>query len=187
MARQRLVASAALGAVLAEPTAEGAVEAGRELVRLWLKATELGLGLHPLGALPGLLCWLESEHTPVSKAVNDLAGRAREARGALGAIGPEAVHVVFRLIHAPIPSLRSLRYPVDRVLAIEPGCVASERVHSGEGDKLLSPKIQNALKFFFYEGNFSLFGRNLFCEPTHFFVNLSDALVELGLLSGSRR
>ncbi|HEY8209255.1 MAG TPA: Rv1355c family protein [Myxococcaceae bacterium] len=121
MARQRLVASAALGAVLAEPTAEGAVEAGRELVRLWLKATELGLGLHPLGALPGLLCWLESEHTPVSRVVNDLASRARETRGALGALGSEAVHVVFRLIHAPIPSLHSLRHPVDRMLAIEPG------------------------------------------------------------------
>src|SRR6185295_7128515 len=56
MARQRLMASGALGAVLAEPTPEGAVEAGRELTRLWIKATELGLGLHPLGALPGLLC-----------------------------------------------------------------------------------------------------------------------------------
>lgn len=121
MARQRLWASAALGAVLAEPTPQGAVEAGRELTRLWLKATELGLGLHPLGALPGLLCWLESEHAPVSKAVSSLAARAREARGLLGALGSEAVHVVFRLIHAPIPQLRSLRHPVDRVLAIEPG------------------------------------------------------------------
>jgi hypothetical protein len=122
MARQRLVSSAALGAVLAEPTAEGAVEAGRELVRLWIKATELGLGLHPLGALPGLLCWLELEQgAPVSGVVNDLTNRAREVRGALGALGSEAVHVVFRLIHAPIPALHSLRYPVDRVLAIEPG------------------------------------------------------------------
>src|SRR4051812_31817497 len=42
MARQRLSASAGLGAVLAEPTVEGALEAGRELVRLWINATELG-------------------------------------------------------------------------------------------------------------------------------------------------
>jgi len=131
--RQRIQSSAALGAILAEPTGAGAVAAGRELMRLWLKATELGLGLHPLGALPGLLCWQDAQAQgrgrgpptpaqggPVSKVVNDLMARAREARGAFGALGSEAIHVVFRLIHAPIPALHSLRHPVDRVLAIEP-------------------------------------------------------------------
>ncbi|HZN92440.1 MAG TPA: hypothetical protein VFB81_07030, partial [Myxococcales bacterium] len=87
----------------------------------------------PLGALPGLLCWQDAQAQgqgagaptpaqggPVSKVVNDLVARAREARGAFGALGSEAIHVVFRLIHAPIPALHSLRHPVDRVLAIEP-------------------------------------------------------------------
>ncbi|HVE82491.1 MAG TPA: Rv1355c family protein [Myxococcales bacterium] len=121
MARQRLQSSAALGAVLGEPTAAGALAAGRELLRLWIKATEMGLGLHPLGALPDLLCWLEAEPAPASRAVGELCARAREARHDLGARGAETVLAVFRLIHAPIPALRSLRYPVDRVLAIEPG------------------------------------------------------------------
>ena len=121
MARRRLESSAALGAVLAAPTAAGAVEAGRELQRLWLRATELGLGLHPLGALPALLLWLASERDRASSVVGDLLSGVLEARGLLGAESEEAVVAVFRLIHAPIPALRSLRLPVDRVLVIAPG------------------------------------------------------------------
>lgn len=118
-ARQAIVRSSAVGLLSVEGRDAGAyLRGGRAVQDVWLTATGLDLGLHPmtplhLFAAPERLTPLFSEDearllADQHRRFDALFGPARGAR-----------LLVFRLFHAPAPSARSLRLPVDDVLTFE--------------------------------------------------------------------
>ena len=90
-----------------------ALNAGRAMERVWLRATALGLAVHPVSApiLLGLLA---------DAPVFDASERERIAECAAGirdvfATGDRSPAFLLRIFRAPAPSERSLRLPLDMI------------------------------------------------------------------------
>ena len=84
----QVVHSAAVGVIFTEAPGRGYVDGGRALERLWLKATQIGLALHPLGSLP---IYLQRE--PDRSAAN-LKQRVAEL---VAAKEPSRIQIAFRI------------------------------------------------------------------------------------------
>ena len=72
------------------------------------------------------------------------------------------------------------------LLPTQPGGFPLERRHFADGDKLLLPKLADAVQLFDDEFNFGIFGCNLGVEPTNLLTQLRGAFVQLLLLPISR-
>ena len=105
-------ASGAIG-VLSTPTpsTEGFLDSGRSLQRIWLRATQMGLGMHPLGSLPiyaaadkqGLTSnWADSDQRRLAKILQRL-------HQLIPSTGTTHLTMLFRLGNASPPRHRSLR------------------------------------------------------------------------------
>jgi molybdopterin/thiamine biosynthesis adenylyltransferase len=94
------------------------VEAGRALMRLWLEATRRGLAVHPWGS-PFLFQRLyEAPESLDDFERSALAGAARAFAGLVTLDPGRPILLILRLSRgAAPPSARSLRRPVDAVLA----------------------------------------------------------------------
>jgi molybdopterin/thiamine biosynthesis adenylyltransferase len=112
-------AGAAGAIVLRAPALDRAalVAAGRGLMRLWLDATRRGLAIHPWGSPflfqrlledgDSLEAWERTALTGAAGAFQRVAGMSRE----------HPVLLILRVSRGAAPSVRSLRRPVDEVLA----------------------------------------------------------------------
>jgi hypothetical protein len=87
------------------------VEGGRAFQRLWLRATALGLQLHPLGSLPIFLA--HSEQLEGRELTASQRNLAQELKKRFSTIVPPAsgrvLQIAFRIGHAPPAKHRSLR------------------------------------------------------------------------------
>jgi len=96
---------------------EALLEAGRAMERLWLKATEAGLAVHPLGAAP-LFLWKRQVEPGLFRSEHEaaLAETAREMRELVGFPQSEQVVMLMRVGRAGEPSGRSRRYHIEDVV-----------------------------------------------------------------------
>ena len=92
--------------------------AGRALQRLWLRASALGLWLHPMATV-GFLFRLVDQHDGAGLAPHEVAEvkRLRPLYERWLPVNSDTPTLAFRLFRAPPPGARSLRRPVDRVLS----------------------------------------------------------------------
>lgn len=101
---------------------EDQVAAGRAMQRFWLTATDLGLAMQP-ELTPLIFGRYAREGRPFSKRAGSLEDAARVAGGLESLLGADALALgVFmgRLGHAPAPTSRSLRKPLDALARQEP-------------------------------------------------------------------
>ncbi len=94
-----------------------AVSAGRAMLRVWLRATQLGLAFSPMAALPLLIA--RCEHTPqsFSPAQRKLLGDLRSRLAELFMLGPSARPLfMFRVGRAERMNVRSVRLDVRHLL-----------------------------------------------------------------------
>lgn len=118
-ARKAFVSSSAVGVVQVDDrTARGYLEGGRALQRLWLAATGEGVAVHPQGALVYLLARYEDAPDTLSDDEREeLADMAHDFRALVPQRGRANV-LVLRFSLADPPSTRSLRRPLDEILAL---------------------------------------------------------------------
>ncbi|MCC6401083.1 MAG: Rv1355c family protein [Flavobacteriales bacterium] len=97
---------------------EHALLAGRAMERAWLRATGLGLAVHPISApiLLGLMAHSAVFDTKEREAIGHCAGGIRE----VFATGDRSPAFLLRLFRAPAPSVRSLRLPLNTIWANAP-------------------------------------------------------------------
>lgn len=95
--------------------AQAALDAGRQLQRVWLAATLRGLAVQPWGALTSLLAHFE-QGAPMSPRAHALLARLSPAWRGFWALGAAPFcGVMLRLAHAPPPSAISLRRDVPTI------------------------------------------------------------------------
>ncbi len=114
-------ASAVALFVLEGAELEDYIGGGRALPRLWLKATELGLALHPTTALLYMLQMLDIPELAKTFTDNEqaqLLDLERQLDQSFGAIMRNRRALLFRIAVAPPPTVRSLRLPVDKIFAL---------------------------------------------------------------------
>jgi hypothetical protein len=94
------------------------VRGGRGLERVWLTATSLGLGLHPLGSLPIFMAYAErTDGARLTARHRASAGKiAADVRRIVPDLQDRVVQLAFRVGVPRPPECRSLRLPLDRVL-----------------------------------------------------------------------
>ena len=117
-ARDAFAASAGAIVLRAAAVDRGALlEAGRGLMRLWLEATRRGLAIHPWGS-PFLFQRLLEDRDSLEGWERTALTRAAGAFGRLvGLERDRPVMLILRVSRGAPPSVRSLRRPVDEVLA----------------------------------------------------------------------
>ena len=122
MSRKAIGGASAAG-MLRMPARKGAdyYAGGRAMQRLWLTATELGLGLQPMTALSYLFARLNEGGAGQLTAETSQRLRELWPRWAqlFALSGSEGEVLTFRLTTAPAPSARSGRCPVREVLLVE--------------------------------------------------------------------
>ncbi len=118
--------SVASSSALAVVTARGAgaadfVRAGAAVTRVWLAAEMSGLAVHPMSPL---FIYADGEDNFHALVGNRYAARlgslAANFRQLFGLEGDEQLGLVLRLSHAPGPSMRSMRLPLDAVMTVTP-------------------------------------------------------------------
>ena len=93
------------------------VDAGRGLMRLWLEATRRGLAIHPWGS-PFLFQRLLEAADSLEGWERTALTHAADAFGRVVALDRERpILLILRVSRGGPPSVRSLRRPVDEVLA----------------------------------------------------------------------
>jgi hypothetical protein len=96
------------------------VRGGGAVERLWLDAERSGLAVHPVSPV-FIYATEDSDFVDLvgarAPALRDLSDQFRQAAGVEDA---EQLALVLRLSHAPPPSVRSLRLPLDQVLVRSP-------------------------------------------------------------------
>lgn len=117
--RQAVATASAMGLIVHPGTSpESYVAGGRALERLWLAASRAGLGLQPLASLPFMFARLERGGGEGLDPAQ--IAELREMRGPYRDIfqPPEdhAEIMLFRLVHAPAPTARSVRRSLDDLL-----------------------------------------------------------------------
>jgi hypothetical protein len=118
-----MAGASAVGLVtLDDPTPSGWLGAGRAVQRVWLAATASGLGFQPMAALVFMLDMLGGPAAAVFSA--EERARLESLRGRLDGLFAErpgaTPALLFRLAHAPAPTRRSLRVPVNDVFHVGP-------------------------------------------------------------------
>jgi molybdopterin/thiamine biosynthesis adenylyltransferase len=93
------------------------VDAGRGLMRLWLEATRLRLAIHPWGSPFLFQRLLEDGDSLEGWERTALAGAAEAFEHVVGLDRERPVLLILRVSRGDPPSARSLRRPVDEVLA----------------------------------------------------------------------
>jgi tRNA A37 threonylcarbamoyladenosine dehydratase/nitroreductase len=120
--RKAIAAASAVGLVTVPGrTREAYFAGGRAMQRVWLEATALGLAFQPMAPLTYLFARLElGQGEGLSTAEATALGELRERFAAVfpGAAGL-GEPMLFRVAHAPPPTARSLRRPVEEVLEVE--------------------------------------------------------------------
>lgn len=124
--RELMQKSSAVVAIVAPRHETGAlVAAGAAMLRVWLRATTLGLAVSPSVALPLLAAASESPQTPIEPdARQRLVALRKELDTLCGARDGETVCALLRVGHAP-PPVRSLRRPLEDWFSIEEEVEAS--------------------------------------------------------------
>ncbi len=120
-AHAMVAGSSAIGLLRAPGAGPGAyVRGGRAMQRAWLRATSLGLALHPIATLPYLFARQAAGETRGwPAAVRDrIAAIEATFRAVLPAVPDAAEVLLFRLAHAPPATARSVRRRVDDVLTV---------------------------------------------------------------------
>lgn len=121
-ARKAIAAASALCLLTRPGTSnESYFQGGRALQRVWLRATELGLAVQPMSALPYLFARMERGDPQEFLSDAERATLQQLRRRYLGLFPVEPDHaelLLFRIATASAPSARSLRRPVDVVLRI---------------------------------------------------------------------
>ena len=93
------------------------LDAGRGLMRLWLEATRRGLAVHPWGS-PFLFQRLLEDGDSLEGWERDALTRAADGfQRVVGLDRDRPVLLILRISQGDPPSVRSLRRPVDDVLA----------------------------------------------------------------------
>jgi hypothetical protein len=113
------VAGASALALLTVPGVEhrSYFDGGRQLQRVWLAATSIGLAMQPLGVLPFLLTRLD--RGALDDDMRAALGPIRDPfRALFGVPEGQAMILLVRLAHAGPPAARALRRSVDEVLTI---------------------------------------------------------------------
>jgi hypothetical protein len=100
-----------------------ALLAGRAMERVWLRATALGLAVHPVSApvLLGLMADAPVFDATEREGIAHCAAGIRE----LFATGDRSPAFLLRIFRAPAPSARSLRLPMDMILSTRHETVTS--------------------------------------------------------------
>jgi len=114
----RLVrASGAIGFLsIPDRSPESMITGGRAMQRIWLKATELGLSLHPLGSLPIFLA-----HPSLPDQLKPIGAKIRSQAADLLPDQRGILQMAFRIGHCNAdPGVKSLRRPVEEVLRAKP-------------------------------------------------------------------
>ena len=93
------------------------VDAGGGLMRLWLEATRQGLAIHPWGSPFLFQRLLEDGDSLEGWERSALNGAAEAFEGVVGLDRDRPVLLILRVSQGDPPSVRSLRRPVDEVLA----------------------------------------------------------------------
>lgn len=111
--------SSAVGLVsVASDDPAGWVAAGRAMQRVWLEATLLGLGVQPIGTVLYMLHMLDAPAGSVFLPGERAALVAQKAR--LATLFPHSrgrvAAMMFRLVRAPQPAVRSHRRPLSEIL-----------------------------------------------------------------------
>ncbi|HKR52208.1 MAG TPA: Rv1355c family protein [Pseudonocardiaceae bacterium] len=97
------------------------VEAGRDLLRLWLDATARGVGVHPWGS-PLLYQRLRETGSSLDAWQRDAIAHSRKIFAEAAPVKDDvAVLLVLRLTTGTQPTARSVRRPVDDVLSFTDG------------------------------------------------------------------
>lgn len=115
-----VVRCAAVGILhITQRTPEQYLTSGRAFQRLWLAATAEQLSLHPLGSLPIFLAHLESEGPCQLRPDHQIRLRRLQERylSLVPDIGEKRPVMLFRIGHGRPPAYRSLRRPVQSMLA----------------------------------------------------------------------
>lgn len=107
-------ASSAFGAICIKDISDKAfIEGGRALQRVWLTATELGLSLQPVTALPYLMQRIESGDTrSLSHEHISLIQKAYSViRSAFALKNEEKIALLFRIGYGDKPTATSMKHP----------------------------------------------------------------------------
>lgn len=122
-ARDAIASSSAVGLLTLKGTdAETYFHGGRAFERIWLAATSLGLAFQPWASI--LFLWSRLERGQgVGLEANQLADlrKLRDEFRAIFQVSPddESEIMLFRVTHAGPPTARSLRFPIEDVLAFD--------------------------------------------------------------------
>lgn len=136
MSRDMIEAGSGVGLVVMPGSGpEAYFRGGRAMERVWLTATSLGLGMHPLSGIAYLFARLErgsgTDFPPEDvQALREL--RARYLRIFKVSPRDEVEVLLFRLTHAGPAAVRSLRRPVEEVLVFEEAWKARLRAKAME-------------------------------------------------------
>ncbi|WP_220498455.1 hypothetical protein [Stieleria mannarensis] len=101
-------------AVVSVPAAstENFLIGGRAIQRIWLKAAQAGLSMHPLGSLPIFL--LQSQPNPAFEKTIEIA--RRETSNLVPELGNRVIQLAFRVGKSGPPTERSIRRQVSSVM-----------------------------------------------------------------------
>ncbi|MGH9089704.1 MAG: Rv1355c family protein [Acidimicrobiales bacterium] len=98
------------------PTPTWYLHAGAAVERCWLVAQQAGLGVQPVS--PVFVFAVQDadyEHLGGARFAGELRALSERFRAAIGLVPGEALGLVLRLSHAPPPTARSARLPLDEV------------------------------------------------------------------------
>jgi hypothetical protein len=125
--------SSAVGLITtAGQSPEDMLQAGQALEHLWLRATELGLALHPMTSILYMFAMLETEAASIfTKAErNRLLVLQTRFDQLFPQANGQAQPMIFRLSQATAPTGRSLRYPLAQVMSYDD----QSRTHNASAD-----------------------------------------------------
>jgi len=112
------------------------VRCGAAVMRTWLAAEAAGLAVHPVSPLFIYAHGDANFHALVGERnAGRLAALATSFRELLHVDPSEQLGLVLRLSHAPAPSMRSQRLPLDAVLSVTPNDQPGESAPNGSSEQ----------------------------------------------------